>query len=45
MARIGENLDRSVGGFESQYQMYISQNREISDDEYDISTSDDTGRD
>ena len=45
MAKIGENLDRSVGGFESQYQSYISENKEILNNNYNISTTDDACND
>ena len=45
MVRIGENLDKSVDGFESHYQAYISQNKAILDNEYNISTTNDADND
>ncbi|UCB46197.1 MAG: response regulator [Spirochaetota bacterium] len=45
MAKIGESLDRSVDGFESQYQSYISENKEILNNSYNIPATDDACND
>jgi DNA-binding response OmpR family regulator len=45
MSRIGENLDKSVDGFESQYQIYISQDKEILNNGHNISTTDEVDND
>jgi DNA-binding response OmpR family regulator len=42
VARIGENLEKSIAGFETQYQSYISHNQEIHDKGYTISAFEDT---
>jgi CheY-like chemotaxis protein len=42
VARIGENLEKSIVGFETQYQSYISHNREINDKGYTFSAFEDT---